>query len=595
VLQISGVFLKRGGSQMSSRFAIFEDFELDPGANRLLRGGVVVRLERIPLELLCLLVERSGQTVTREEILDRIWGKGVFIDSEHAINTAVRKIRRALHDDADAPRFIVTIPAKGYRFIAPVVVANREPKIDENGQRPINGNSAEFPLAAARQAESQREWRKYRLVAVLAGMAVIGSVVVAVRYLAHRSPFPFASKISTELGTPQLPNKPSIAVLPFTNLSGDPQQEYFSDGITDELITDLSRLPNLFIIARRSSFAYKGKAAKVQEVANELGVKYLLEGSVSRSGGRVRVHVRLVDAAAGNQVWAYRYDKQLGDIFALQDEIVQSVIATLGLQLTALQKGILIPQHTNSLEAYDYYLRGFEELFITTSDSYAHAREMLQRAIAVDPRYSDAYTMLGFVYQLEYQWQWTSDLHSVDKSEEMARRAIELDRSNPDAYALLGCVMAFRKRPAEAIAAGKRAIALDPNNARAFLALAGILDSARQPEEALSYAQRGMRLEPNDPEDFLWEVGVAYNQMERYLEAVQALRKGNPNNPWVHIDLIYSYTELGRKREAQMEAAEVRRLAPNFSLELARQRFPIFLGGPEGRHYLDDLRKAGLQ
>jgi tetratricopeptide (TPR) repeat protein len=303
----------------------------------------------------------------------------------------------------------------------------------------------------------------------------------------------------------------------------------------------------------------------------------------------------LVDAVAGNQLWAHRYDKQLGDIFTLQDEIVQSLIATLGLQLTALRKGVVIPQRTNNLEAYDYFLRGFEDLFITAPDSYAHAGEMLERAIAVDPRYSDAYTMLGFVYQLEYQWQWASDSHSLDKSEELAHRAIELDGSNPDAYALLGCVMAFINRPAEAIAAGKRAIALDPNNARAYLALAGILDTARQPEEALSYAHRGMRLEPNHPEDFLWEIGVAYNQMGRYLEAVQILKKANSNNPWVHIDLIYSYTELGREREAQMEAAEVRRIAPNFSLELARRRFPIFLNGPEGRHYLDDLRRAGLR
>jgi TolB-like protein/DNA-binding winged helix-turn-helix (wHTH) protein/Tfp pilus assembly protein PilF len=590
---------------MSSDIWHFEDFEVDPNAYRLSCSGEIVRLERIPLELLFLLIERCGQLVTREEILERIWGKGVFIDREHAINTAVRKIRRALNDDADKPRFIVTIPGKGYRFIAsglipnteskPNLALNSEPNI-EDGPLPLNGKLDAFPSTPATPDENQPRLRKYWPVGLLSivGLALITSAAVMV-HSSHGILAALTSKNSPELQASQLPNQPSIAVLPFTNLSGDPQQEYFSDGITDELITDLSRLPNLLVIARRSSFAYKSKAAKVQQVANELGVKYLLEGSVSRSAGRVRVHVRLVDAGAGNRVWAHRFDKQLGDIFALEDEIVQSVIATLGLQLTALQKGILIPQHTNSLKAYDYYLRGFEGLFITAADSYANAREMLERAITVDPRYSDAYTMLGFVYLLQYQWQWTTDPHSVDKSEELAHRAIELDGSNPDAYALLGCVMAFRKRPFEAIAAGKRAIALDPNDARAFLALAGILDSARQPEEALSYAERGMRLEPHHPEDFLWEVGVAYNQMERYLEAVQALKKGNPSNPWVHIDLIYSYTELRREHEAQMEAAEVWRLAPNFSLELARRHYAIFLDGPEGRHYLDDLRKAGLR
>jgi len=584
----------------------FEDFELDANAYRLSRSGEIVRLERIPLELLCLLIQRRGRIVTRDQILERIWGKGVFIDREHAINTAVRKIRRALSDDADEPRFLVTIPGKGYRFIAPVLIPNTEskpslalniePDIDENAPSPVNGKSAVVPFTPVTPDENQPRQHRYWLVGPLSvvGLAFITGAVL-VLHLSYGTLAAFTSINSPELPAPQLPNQLSIAVLPFTNLSGDPQQEYFSDGITDELITDLSRLPNLLVIARGSSFAYKGKAAKVQQVANDLGVKYLLEGSAIRIGGRVRVHVRLVDATVGNQVWAHRYDEQLGDIFALQDEVVQSVTATLGLQLTALQKGVLIPQHTNSLEAYDYYLRGFEELFVTAPDSYAHAREMLERAIAVDPRYSDADTMLGFVYLLQYQWQWTSDPHSVDKSEELAHRAIELNGSNPDAYALLGCVMAFRQRLAEAIAAGKRAIALDSNNARAFLALAGILDSARQPEEALSYAQRGMRLEPNHPEDFLWEMGVAYNQMEHYPEAVQALKKANANNPWVHIDLIYSYTELGREPEAQMEAAEVWRLAPNFSLELARRHFSIFLDGPKGRHYLDDLRKAGLQ
>jgi adenylate cyclase len=582
---------------MSGKVRRFEDFELDPNANRLSRNGQVVRLERIPLELLCLLVERCGQVVSREDILERVWGKGVFIDSENAINTAVRKIRRALDDDTDAPRFIVTIPAKGYRFIAPVLAGNGIVKNNENGEEPINGTSAESPLPPPAAVESQPGRQRFARAGLLsvAGLTLIAGVIAAVRHSSLRLPAPFESKLSAELQAPAPPNKPSIAVLPFTNLSGDPQQEYFSDGISDQLITDLSRLPNLFVIARRSSFAYKGKAERVQQIASELGVKYLLEGSVSRRGGRVRIHVQLVDAVAGNQVWAHRYDKPLGDVFALQDEIVESLIATLGLQLTALQKGILIPERSNNLQAYDYYLRGLQELFIATPDSYAHVREMLEKAIAADPAYSDAYIMLGFVYQLEYFWLLAGDPHALDKSEQLARKAIELDESNADAYALLGSVMTFRNRPAEAIAAGKLAIALGPNDALAFLTLAGILNGARQPGEALAYAYQAMRLEPNHPENMLFELGFAYNQMGHYQEALQALKASNPHNVWVHVSQIYSYTELGREHEAQTEAAEVLRIAPNFSLGLAKRRLPGYFDGPAGRRYLDDLRKVGLK
>jgi adenylate cyclase len=181
-----------------------------------------------------------------------------------------------------------------------------------------------------------------------------------------------------------------LAVLPFANLSGDPQQEYFSDGITDDLITDLSRVPKLFVIARTSSFTYKSKAEKVQSIGRELGVKYLLEGSARKAGGQVRINVQLVDAVSGNEVWSQRYDRQMGDIFKLQDELVQSLTATICLQLPMLESGIIVRQRTNNLEAYDYLLRGLEENQITTSDRFARSRAMFEKAISLDPGYADA-------------------------------------------------------------------------------------------------------------------------------------------------------------------------------------------------------------
>ena len=276
---------------MSVEVRQFDDFELDPRNYFLSRGGEAIRLERIPLKLLCLLVERSGQVETRDEILERIWGKGVFIDSEHAINTAIRKIRRALNDDADRPRLIVTVPGSGYRFIAPVLISNGELKLGvvpngeaesaENGEPP-NGKSA-FPFTRAASDETQPRRHKYWLAGLLsvAGLGLLVGAVAVVVHLSRNAPVASASKISTELASPQLPHQPSIAVLPFINLSGDRDQEYFSDGITDDLITDLARLPGLFVIARESSFTYKGKASKLQDVSRELGVKYVLAGTLN--------------------------------------------------------------------------------------------------------------------------------------------------------------------------------------------------------------------------------------------------------------------------------------------------------------------------
>ena len=227
---------------MSAERFEFEDFELDRSAYELRHAGSVVHLERIPLDLLFLLIERRSQLVTRREIFERIWGGGVFVDTDNSINAAVRKLRHALHDPADAPWFVVTAAAKGYRFIAPISLRPPTPSV----------GIYDMP-----------------------------------------SPFPFR-------------DKPSIAVLPFTDMSSDHEQEYFSDGITDDLITALSRVPGLFVIARTSTFTYKGEAAKVQDIGRDLGVAYLLEGSVRKSDNELRITAQLVDTTGGNHLWAER-------------------------------------------------------------------------------------------------------------------------------------------------------------------------------------------------------------------------------------------------------------------------------------------------
>jgi adenylate cyclase len=453
--------------------------------------------------------------------------------------------------------------------------------------------------AVAAPQKTQRIARKYRRAGALsfAGLAIAFGTIVLVQHVSLKPQPTHASIPPQETPALPLPDNPSIAVLPFTNLSGDPKQEYFSDGITDDLVTDLSRLPGLFVIDRNSTFAYKGKPTRAQEIGRELGVKYVLEGSARRASDWVRINVQLVDASTGDQVWGQRYDKQLRDIFRLQDEIVQSLIATLNLQLPLLEKGYVVPQRTNNLEAYDYFLRGFEYfLNLNPQDGVAKVRTMFEKAIELDPRYADAYANLGMSYVLSYLWQWEKDPGLLDRAAELANKSIALDDSESLAYSVRGWVAAVKGERDNAIADSKRAVLLDPNSAFACVALADINEILLlNSEEALTYAQKAIRLDPRHPENYLMQEGVAYNNMRRYAEAVDALKKAKQNNPWVHVHLVYTYSELGREQEARAEVAEVLRISPGFSVEQVKQIVPRNWQEPGVQRFLADLRKAGLK
>jgi adenylate cyclase len=431
----------------------------------------------------------------------------------------------------------------------------------------------------------------------LAGFVIIVGTILLVQHLSLR-PQPIHASIPTQPKPAlSLPSIPSIAVLPFVNLSGDAQQEYFSDGITDDLITDLSRVPKLFVIARSSSFTYKGRPEKVETVGRELGVKYLLEGSARRAGDQVRINVQLVDAATGNEVWSQRYDRQMRDIFKLQDEIVQSLTTTLGLQLSLLEQGVVVPQRTKNLEAYDYYLRGFESSLNPTPEGLAQAQKMFQKSIELDAGYSDAYAALGFIDLVAYAWQSGNDPYLLARAGELANKAIALDESNSGAYAVRGEVGAIGGRRSEALADSERATSLDQNSAVAWVLRADINTLLEEkPEETLMYIQKARRLDPRHPESGCLQEGATLNGLRRNAAAVEALKGCQPNNPWAHVTLVIAYSELGRTREAQAEAAEVLRLSPGFSLAQVQRRLRgINWQDPHHQHFLAAMRKAGLK
>jgi adenylate cyclase len=441
----------------------------------------------------------------------------------------------------------------------------------------------------------KRYWRGGALS--LAGLAIIVGMIVLVQHLSLKPPQTHASIPPREKPALPLPDIPSIAVLPFTNLSGDPQQEYFSDGITDDLVTDLSRVPGLFVIDRGSTFAYKGKPTKVQQVGRELGVKYVLEGSARKEADQVRINVQLVDAGMGTQVWTHRYDKHLRDIFKVQDEIVQSLATTLNIQLRVLGKGYVMPQRTQNLEAYDYFLQGLEHLMTLTPEGFAKGRETLEKAIELDRGYADAYSGLSLSYLLGYIFEWDKDPTALDRAAELANEAIGLDDSAVVAYVVRGSVAANKGQREGAIADGQRAVSLDPNNAFIYLMLAeNNFELDGQPEQELAYAQKAMRLDPHHPEPYWSHKGWAYARMGRYTEAVDALKQGEQGNPFVHVWLVCAYSELGREAEARTEAAQVLRVSPGFSLEEMRQRLPlIWQQRKRAQRCLAELREAGLK
>ncbi len=393
-----------------------------------------------------------------------------------------------------------------------------------------------------------------------------------------------------------LPSKPSIAVLPFLNLSGDTEQEYFSDGITEDLITDLSKLSGLFVISRNSVFLYKGQAIRPEQVSVDLGVRYVLEGSVRKVGNRVRITAQLIDATTGYHLWAERYDRELQDIFAVQDEVTQKIVSALRVQLTPGEQGRLKRPPTTNLEAYDYFLRGLEYRSQRTRESNLQARQMFEQAITLDPQFAVAHALLGLTYLTEIASQWTQDPQAVDHLLQIAQHAVSLDDTQPAAHETLAYAHLAKKQHDQALAAAERAVTLDPNSADANQTLGDVFNFAGRGQEATVQIEKAMRLNPQYPVTYLWSLGQAYRLVGKYEEALAVLQRAvvrNPNYLAAQTLLTVTLQELGRNAEARAAAAEVLRINPHFSLDVIRQLMPI--KDPEALTlYVSALEAAGL-
>jgi adenylate cyclase len=400
---------------------------------------------------------------------------------------------------------------------------------------------------------------------------------------------------------PALPDKPSIVVLPFVNMSDDPEQEYFSDGITEQLTADLSRNPALFVISRNSAFTYKGKPVKVADVGRELGVRYVLEGSVRKAGDRVRITAQLIDATRGHHVWSEQYDGDLADIFVLQSKISEEITTALGSKLRWAQLERARAQPTENLRAHDAVLRGYFHLNRANRKDNAEARRWFERASELDPDYAGAYAALGNTYISEYVYGWNNlDPASLDRGEELVRRALELDSFIPGAHAGVAIVNLHRGRSREAVAAAETAVELLPNWApfHAILGLALAQDGRIAP--ALRAIKRALRLNPKASSATLLSVAYVNLAAGRRQEAealLERARLSNPDNIIARVTLAAVYAYEGRHEEARVAAQEALRVNPDLTVEVATrliQGLGQVLEPEEAAQLGENLRKAGL-
>jgi adenylate cyclase len=444
-------------------------------------------------------------------------------------------------------------------------------------------------IGEVRPKTKQLRWAAVGALVVL----IIGAGALAIWNFYLR---PAYQPASVEKMAFPLPDKPSIAVLPFVNMSEDPKQDYLADGITENIISALSKIPGMFVIARNSTFTYKGKAVKVQKVSEELGVRYVLEGSVQKSGDRVRVSAQLIDAIKGYHLWSERYDRKLKDIFALQDEITMKIMTATQVKLTEGEQARVYARGTENLEAYGKFLRGSWHYRQRNPDDLILARQFFEEAIALDPEYADPYIFMGYIHLTEVRQTLSkSPQKSINQAFELAQKALSLDELHPEVHNLLGWGYLTKRQYEKGIASCEKALAFDPDHLQSLFFLGISLSVSDRPHEAIPYFERALRLNPLDPAPALIGLGDTYRVMGRYEEAIPKLKKGlalKPKSFPFLLNLAACYSALGREEEAHAIVEQLLKLNPKFSLE--RFSKTMLHRGAVKERYLAALRKAGL-
>ena len=521
---------------------VFADHTLDIDRRELHRGSELVAVEPQVFDLLIYLVQNRDRVASKSDLIASVW-KGRIV-SESTLTSRINAARTAIGDSGEDQKLIRTIARRGFRFVGAV-------RTQSNADEPANA---------------------------------VG-------------PPP---DVLHEQSRPALPpsDRPAIAVLPFVNMSGDPEQEYFSDGITEDIITALSKLRWFFVIARNSSFIYKGIAVHMKRVAEELGVGYVVEGSVRKSGDRVRITVQLNNAATGSHIWAERYDRGLVDVFAVQDEITEAIVAAIEPQLYASESFRARRKPPDSMDAWDLVMRALSHYWRVTRQDNVVAQALLEKAVAIDPNYGQALGVLATSYTFSFHMGWAERATTVPAAERAALAAIRADSEDPWAHHALGCVYLFRRRFDDSLAEFELALRLNPNFslAQGFYGLA--LSYCGRVEEADGAACRALHLSPRDPFSAIYTGIAAYSQFvgRNYDEAMRLAREAiRQRGDFVgaHRVLTAAAGMAGHTEAAAAALQELRRAQPNISLAWIADEMPIMHCG-ELEHYLEAFRRAGL-
>jgi adenylate cyclase len=406
----------------------------------------------------------------------------------------------------------------------------------------------------------------------------------------------------SDVGTSQalpLPDKPSIAVLPFANMSGDPEQEYLADGISESIITALSKIPQMFVIARNSVFTFKGRAEKVQDIARELGVRYILEGSVQKAGDRVRITAQLIEASSGHHLWAERYDRNLDDLFAMQDEIALNIAVALQVQMTDGEQARVRHRATINLDAWSYFVKAYDLFERHTKEDNARARELLDQALLLDPNYANALALKAVTHFQDARLGYSeTPAESFIRAVDLCQAALARDDSDPDSLALWGIIQNAQGEHDEAIATGEKALALGPNNAEVHAMLAVIKYYCGIFQEAIGLFKKAKRLHPYYPAWYSYYLGRAYTEAQQYDLALAEFKDvivRAPHQTWGFTGLAVVYMRLGKKEEAKTQVVKAQALNPDLSLEWYKAGENFYKDLEIIKAILDDLRRAGLK
>ncbi|MDB5636492.1 MAG: hypothetical protein JWP51_1400 [Bradyrhizobium sp.] len=521
----------------------FDNHTLDTDRRELRKGSEPIAIEPQVFDLLVYLVENRDRVVSRDDLFASVWRGRIVSDS--TLTSRINAARKALGDSGGDQKFIRTIPRKGFRFISAV-------RTQQDGAEPGQ--------AARRTPDGAHEQSRPAL---------------------------------------PLPDRPAIAVLPFVNMSGEPEQEYFSDGISEDIITALSKLRWFFVIARNSSFIYKGKAVHMKQVAEELGVGYVVEGSVRKGGDRVRITAQLNDVATGSHIWAERYDRALADVFAVQDEITEAIVAAIEPQLYAAENFRAQRKPPNSMDAWDLVVRALSHYWRVTRQDNMVAQALLEKAITIDPNYGQALGVLGTSHTFSAHMGWSDMAAAAPIAERAGLAAVRADSEDPWAHHALGAAHLFMRRFDDCLAEFEVALRLNPNFslAQGYYGLA--LSYCGRWEEANVAARRALRLSPRDPFSAVYCGIAAYAQFvgRNYQEAMRLSRDGirqRADFVGAHRVLTAAAGMAGCVDVARTALQELRRAQPNISLAWLASHMPIKQSA-DCEHYLEGFRRAGLE